>query len=698
MTSDRAEPLLPSGGSLLAALVRVNGWVALPAVAVVVICLLALLRLPLDHWYWFFGFIAVYALGSMPISIALQRSLLAPVAAWLDSRRERDVEPAFRAVMSLPWRAGLLGGGSWMAAGLFISLAMELRFASWSAFHWMVVQLSCAAAAFISGMFVAYIVKTRSASIREALAWELPDPARRGALVREVALRHKLFAATAGTTLVPVAFALLLTIEHTSSSAEIIATRWQARLLDELPDAYAPAALDALQGRAAAVSTPVSVAFHSLEESGGVLGAEAVAFIRSRLGKGQAHGDSLQLANPTIFTWRTLEAGRVVVAASPAADLMDGTRTPVTAFALLVLASTALVWGTASLIARDVSRATQLLGEESRRLASGDLRRGRIFESEDELGGLARAFDAMAQGIRATVSRVSDAADRVEATASRVSSVSESVTSVTADQVEGIERATTSMQEIGAQVRGIAASSRELAATVEDASGSAVELAATGEGLREMSTLLSSKMEHVTDSIGDAMRGVSKATRSSEALTEAAEDASASMAEMASSLHEVDGAAAQAVHLSEGVVASAERGHEKVRQTIEGMAAIQDATETAETVMRGLHRRSEEIGAVLDVIDDVADETNLLALNAAIIAAQAGEHGRAFSIVADEIKELAERVLASTKEIGSLIGSLQAEASNAIHAVERGAVSVSSGVDLSAEAGMALEEITSASR
>ena len=97
-------------------------------------------------------------------------------------------------------------------------------------------------------------------------------------------------------------------------------------------------------------------------------------------------------------------------------------------------------------------------------------------------------------------------------------------------------------------------------------------------------------------------------------------------------------------------------------------------------------------------IDDVAEETNLLALNAAIIAAQAGEQGKAFSVVADEIKDLADRVLASTKEIGSLVRSVQDEVGNAIGAVERGAESVASGVDLSAEAGLSLEEITRASR
>jgi methyl-accepting chemotaxis protein len=128
------------------------------------------------------------------------------------------------------------------------------------------------------------------------------------------------------------------------------------------------------------------------------------------------------------------------------------------------------------------------------------------------------------------------------------------------------------------------------------------------------------------------------------------------------------------------------------------MGQIQESFKGIESVISSLSAKSDSIGAVVKVIESVVEQTNLLALNAAIISSQAGEHGRAFSVVADEIKELADRVLASTKEIGSLIRSVQDESENAVGAIEAGSQSVASGVELSAEAGTSLEEITRASR
>ena len=368
------------------------------------------------------------------------------------------------------------------------------------------------------------------------------------------------------------------------------------------------------------------------------------------------------------------------------------------AFAGLFCIALGVAGGLAWLIAADVSDATEALRGEAERLASGDLRRGLACEGEDELGELSRSFESMAASLRGTVSAVAEAADRVEATAGEMAEVSLSVSSVTAEQVSGIEQTTASMESINQQVRGIADSAQRLNVSVEESSSSVLELGAAGEELNDTARSLSERVHEVSGSIEQMVRSVKQVLENTESLSEAAVETSASMGEMATSMREVDASAEETARLSQVVIDSAESGQQKMVQTIEGMDAIREATETAERVIRGLGTRASEIGAVVDVIDDVADETNLLALNAAIIAAQAGEQGRAFSVVADEIKDLADRVLASTKEIDSQIRSVQEESANAIGAIEKGTDSVAEGVDRTAEAGASLEEITRASR
>jgi len=326
------------------------------------------------------------------------------------------------------------------------------------------------------------------------------------------------------------------------------------------------------------------------------------------------------------------------------------------------------------------------------------LRRGFVLESEDELGELARSFERMVGWLRETVGRVAEAAEGVEVTARELERVGVEVEEATVDQVGGLASARRSVEELREGVAGIASQAASLGESVEESSSTGMELRATGEELNRTAQGLSERVEEVTGSLVEAAASVREVAGEAEALGRAAGETSSSMEEMASSLKEVDAAAGEMGRLSGGVVEQAEVGRERVRQTIEGMEAIREAVEVAEGVMRGLLLRAREIGAIVDVIDEVADETNLLALNAAIIAAQSGESGRAFSVVADEIKELADRVMASTKEIAGLIKAVQEESTQAQAAIEGGARSVLSGVELSAQAGEALEAITASAR
>jgi len=137
----------------------------------------------------------------------------------------------------------------------------------------------------------------------------------------------------------------------------------------------------------------------------------------------------------------------------------------------------------------------------------------------------------------------------------------------------------------------------------------------------------------------------------------------------------------------------ASNGGDVVREAIIAMKEVSESTSVTADMVAKLGKSSEEIGTIVSVINDIADQTNLLALNAAIEAARAGEQGRGFAVVADEVRKLAERTGTATKEISSMIGTIQNETSIAVKAMGEGTEKVENGVKLANEAGDALEQI-----
>jgi methyl-accepting chemotaxis protein len=138
---------------------------------------------------------------------------------------------------------------------------------------------------------------------------------------------------------------------------------------------------------------------------------------------------------------------------------------------------------------------------------------------------------------------------------------------------------------------------------------------------------------------------------------------------------------------------SANNGSEVVERTVAVMGQIAAKVQATARTVESLGERSDQIGAIIGTIEDIADQTNLLALNAAIEAARAGEHGRGFAVVADEVRALAERTTRATKEIGGMIKAIQKETKGAVTAMEQGVQQVEAGTVEAAKSGDALRDI-----
>jgi twitching motility protein PilJ len=169
--------------------------------------------------------------------------------------------------------------------------------------------------------------------------------------------------------------------------------------------------------------------------------------------------------------------------------------------------------------------------------------------------------------------------------------------------------------------------------------------------------------------------------------------ATESIVSMAGSIEEVSGNAERSSDVARHSVEVAHKGGEAVRRTIDGMNAIRETIQDTSKRIKRLGESSQEIGNIVELINDIAEQTNILALNASIQASMAGEAGRGFAVVADEVQRLAERSTNATKQIEVLVRTIQADTNEAVVSMERSTTDVVGGALLAENAGAALDEI-----
>ncbi len=213
------------------------------------------------------------------------------------------------------------------------------------------------------------------------------------------------------------------------------------------------------------------------------------------------------------------------------------------------------------------------------------------------------------------------------------------------------------------------------------------------EALRELVTTINQSAILLDGAAKSAESTAVQLAQASEAQSKQVDSASQAISRMVNSIEEVSGDAERSSDVARHSVDVAHKGGEAVRRTIAGMNAIRETIQDTSKRIKRLGESSQEIGNIVELINDIADQTNILALNASIQASMAGEAGRGFAVVADEVQRLAERSANATKQIEVLVRTIQADTNEAIVSMERSTADVVGGALLAENAGAALEEI-----
>lgn len=339
------------------------------------------------------------------------------------------------------------------------------------------------------------------------------------------------------------------------------------------------------------------------------------------------------------------------------------------------------------------------LEDAALKLSAGDMSFKVQIKSQDEIGRFNKAIKDSLLSISGILRRIKEVSVRISQVAEDVEKESKKVVDGTILETEAITNISTSIEEMNAAITEIADGTEGLAASAEETAASMEQMVTSIGQITNSTQELSVAVESTSASIEQLSATIKEVSNNARELTLAAEETQTAMNEISSSIKEVELNAKESALLSDKVKKEAVTfGMTSIEKTIQGMQNIKSSVEKTADCISKLGGRSEEIGKILNVIDEITDQTTLLALNAAILAAQAGEHGKGFSVVADEIKDLADRTSTSTQEIASLIQSVQQEVGDAVSAMDEGLKSVEIGFKVTSEAADALRKIVESSK
>ncbi|GBD98928.1 methyl-accepting chemotaxis protein McpA [bacterium BMS3Abin07] len=404
--------------------------------------------------------------------------------------------------------------------------------------------------------------------------------------------------------------------------------------------------------------------------------------------------DVIEIETPIIYENRTIGAVRVgltkqVLNKKIKEQLLEIIIVSLIGIILAIIAIAAYVRkGVVSPLNKDVSFAYVI--------ASGDMTQRLDVKSNDEIGMLGKSLNKMAVNLKEMVNKIQISSTDITEATRHIDM--DKLTKGSELQAKSIDATSVATNEMNSSIKSVANTAENLFQSATESSSAILEMTASIEEVAKSTDTLSTTVQNSSSSVEEMTASIKQVSTNLIVLSDALADTSATVNEFAVSLKSIDANVHESAILTEQVKKDAsESGLQAIKKTTEGMNRIIKSADKTSSVVSKLGDMSSQIGNILKVISGVADKTSLLSLNAAIIAAQAGEQGKSFAVVADEIRNLSDKTAYSTKEIASVIEAVRGEIEEAVSSIKEVSDNAGKGMKLTEEAGDVLNKIVESS-